>query len=240
MDHPVEENPPEPSAEAPAEVPSVPVAERLEPLVARLAASVPDLGLAAVFFVTWLAPNAFGERVVAYLMLVMLLEFLIVHASGMLGSVVFEEPLAPGMRAKSLLGLGGFYLLFAGALSLAFQAWWPLWTIALLLANRLLIVLTGELPEGTERLYIRRGWAVAAFFYLGFVFLTLLLPVPRLGLSEAVVASQNLPGSGLWIDEPHRVIAFGFLYFLATGVSELVSHRWLPAGSIPRPEHDQS
>lgn len=70
-------------------------------------------------------------------------------------------------------------------------------------------------------------------FYLAFVFVTTLLPMPKLGITPAVVDAQDLPGSGLWIDEPHRVIAFGFLYFSTWGISELYAHRWAAADQQP-------
>jgi hypothetical protein len=31
-----------------------------------------------------------------------------------------------------------------------------------------------------------------------------------------------LAGGGLWIDQPHTAIAFGFLYFLLVGLGEMV------------------
>ncbi len=200
-----------------------------DPLLARLASTAPDFCLAAAFLITWLAPYTFGERVVAYLMLVMLLEFIIVHSSGFMGSVMISHPLSRRTKVRSLLGLGAFYLLFAAAFSVGFGAWWPLWTILLLTLNRVLVVLTGDLPDGRERDFIRRGWAVGVLLYVGGVFITLFLPVPRFGITPEVVLAQDLPGGGIWIDEPHRVVAFGVLYFFGTGISELFSHRWLPA-----------
>ncbi|MFQ5572377.1 MAG: hypothetical protein ACE5G0_22095 [Rhodothermales bacterium] len=197
-------------------------------LPSRIATATPDLLFAAAYLITWIAPYTLGRRVVAYLMLVMLLEFLIVHSSGFMGSVVFNKPLATQTKITSLLGLALFYAIFALAFSVAFRAWWPLWTILLLTLNRMLIVFAGDVPEGHERAFIKRGWAVSALLYLVFAFITTLLPMPILGISREVVEAQALPGSGLWIDEPHRVLAFGFLYFLALGLSELFSHRWLP------------
>ena len=51
-----------------------------------------------------------------------------------------------------------------------------------------------------------------------------------------MIRLQEFTGSGLWIDEPQRVLAFGFLYFIGTGLSELFSHEWLPDGRLPRME----
>ena len=111
-------------------------------LPAMLAAA-PDIGLAAVFLIVWLAPEAAPAGTLTWLLLVMLLEFIIVHSSGFMG-------------------------------------------------------------------------------------------VPRFGLTREFVAGESLPSSGLWVDEPHRMVAFGFLYFAATAISELHGHRWIhPAHMHP-------
>jgi hypothetical protein len=203
------------------------------PISTRLLTALPDFGIAALFLTTWIAPRTFGDRMVGYLMLVMLLEFIIVHSSGFMGSVMLNDPLSSRAKLKSLLGFGAFYLLFAAGFSLGFQAWWPIWTILLMTLNRMMIVLMGNIPDKQERAYIQRGWAVSAMCYLLLVMVTVFLPLPRLGITRAEVAAQDLPGSGLWVDEPHRVIAFGFLYFLATGLSELYSHAWLKVQEVP-------
>jgi hypothetical protein len=194
--------------------------------------AAPDLGLAAVCLITWLAPPTFGDRFVAHIMLVMLLEFIIVHSSGFMGQTL----LAKGSRAdrmKGMLGFGVFYTLFVAGFALAFHTWWPIVAFWGLTANRLLAVLMGWVPAGKARDYVRRGWAAGALYYIGGVMLTTLLPVPRLGITRDVVRSLALPGEGLWIDQPHRVVAFGFLYFLARGISELYEHRWLQSGLPP-------
>jgi hypothetical protein len=51
-----------------------------------------------------------------------------------------------------------------------------------------------------------------ALYVLG-VFVTVILPLPRLGITPEVVAQLGIPGSGLWVERPHTVIAFGLLYF---------------------------
>lgn len=196
---------------------------------AGLVAALPDFALGGVFLVTWVAPGTFGRRMVAYLMLVMLIEFLIVHSAAFMGHVA----MGAGDRrhkVRSLLGLGALYTLFAGGFALAFKRWWPLWAFWGLTLNRLAGVMLGRGPSGRERHLIKRSWAAGVFFYIAFVFLTTLLPVPALGITPAVVRAQELPGSGLWIDDPQRVLAFGFLYFTAWGISQLFEHHWLAGG----------
>ncbi len=56
--------------------------------------------------------------------------------------------------------------------------------------------------------------------YVFGVFATIVLPVPRLGITPEVVAGQGFTSSGAWIEEPQRVIAFGVLYFTILGLFE--------------------
>ena len=135
--------------------------------LADVLSALPDFCLPATFLITWVRPLAFGDRMVAYLMLVMLLEFIVVHSAGFMGSAAMGS----GDRRKG------------------------------------------------------------AVFYLVFVGITTVLPLPKLGITAAVVSAQELPGEGLWIEQPHRVIAFGFLYFSAWGISELYAHRWAAGGT---------
>jgi hypothetical protein len=196
-----------------------------------LLAVAPDLGLAAVFLFVWLAPVELPEGVVGGLTLVMLLEFIIVHSSAFMGQVLFGSAPRP-RKAALVLGLSAFYTLFVGGFALAFKTWWPLVSFWGLQANRLLGVLVGQPPSGEEKAFLGRTWVAGVMFYLGGAFATILLPIPRFGLTPGVVAGQHLTGGGLWIDEPHRAMAFGFLYFAATAISELYGHRWLNPAHI--------
>jgi hypothetical protein len=125
--------------------------------------------------------------------------------------------------------LVAFYTLLVAAFSAAFRSWWPLAAFWGLSLNRMLPILLGQAPKEDEKALVLRGWVAGVLFYLGFVSLTVLAPVPELGLTPRVVASLGLPGEGLWIDEPHRALAFGFLYFAVTAISGAFGHAWIPA-----------
>lgn len=187
--------------------------------------ALPDFGFAGAFLLTWLAPRTLGDQAVTRLMLVMLLEFIIIHSSVFMGNVILS-PAAKVPRSVGILVLGLFYSIFAGAFSLAFRTWWPFGTFWLQTGNRMLSVVTGQ-PDSNARALLKKSWVVSIMLYLGCCFVTVVPPVPALGITPAVVASLHLPGEGLWITEPQRVIAFGFLYFALTGWSELFDHRWL-------------
>jgi hypothetical protein len=56
-------------------------------------------------------------------------------------------------------------------------------------------------------------WALTCMLYLGGVFATLFLPLPRLGITREIQPQLGIEGSGEWVSNPHIVIAFGALYF---------------------------
>jgi len=95
------------------------------PSARDLAASAPDAGLAIVFLVVWIAPGAALPGTVGYLLLLMMLEFVIIHSSAIMGTVALGEG-ARRRRSVALVGLAAFYTLFVGGISLAGKSWWPL------------------------------------------------------------------------------------------------------------------
>lgn len=188
--------------------------------------AIPDFSLALLALITWIEPQRIGERYVGWFLTLMLLEFIVVHSAAFLGSVAFSD--APkATRLSGTLGLAAFYTLFAGGFALAAKSWWPLLSFWGLIINRLLGILLGAAPSGAEKLYASRGWAAGAICYLGGVFATLFLPLPTLGVSSGMLGPIGENSSGVWVDEPQRVLAFAVLYFTAIGVSTMSNHRWL-------------
>lgn len=192
---------------------------------AGLAAAVPDFAIGFVCLIVWVRPQWLLDDALEFVVMLMLLEFIVIHSSAFLGTTMFAST---GTRAKSLgvLGLGAFYTLFVAGFSLAFKSWWPLASFWGQMGNRLLSVWFGRAPSEEQKQRIQLGWGVTCVCYLLGCFATVLLPIPRLGLTPDVVSRANLSGEGLWIDQPWRVAAFGFLYFTLVGWSELYEHRW--------------
>lgn len=185
---------------------------QLQPPAARLLAALPDSITAVVFLSLWIAPLWLGADGVRNAMLVMLVEFVLVHASVFLGSAVLGTE-STARRLATLLGFTLFYGLFVAAFAFAFKAWWPFAAFAWLLVGKIAIALdrSRSAPERLRRMQSEQG--LATITYLGGVFATTLLPLPRLGLGAEVVPQLGLPGGGLWVDRPHTVIAFGVFYF---------------------------
>jgi hypothetical protein len=186
--------------------------------------ALPDFALAAQFLLMWIDPKILGAEYVSLFVGLMVAEFIVIHSSVFLGHVLLGGADRFG-KAKAIVLIGLFYSLFFLGISLAVGAWYYLFAFWLLIANRLLGLWLGQVPTGEERALMQRGWAVTTLTYLLGVFATLFLPLPELGLTSSVVSSYGLPGEGVWVDEPHRAIAFGLLYYAVVGWSELYGHR---------------
>lgn len=187
--------------------------------------AIPDFGLALLFLVTWISPYAFAERTVAKLVLVVLMEFLIIHSSGFMGYVLFGEA-GKWRKAVQTIGLALFYTLFVAAFTFSFGQWWPLWAFWGMTLNRLLGILLGQAPTGQEKALVQKSWVVGALMYFFFVFFTVVVPLPTLGITPDVVARQGFTMKGLWVEDPQTALALGFLYYTSVGVSEMFGHSW--------------
>lgn len=179
----------------------------------RMLAVLPDAVSAVAFACLWMFPLAFGASGVRNGMLVMLVEFILIHSTAFLGAAAFAGNASRLRRVGLLAGFGMLYLVFIAAFSYAFEAWWPFLAFGWLLLGKLRTIFDARDPDGGGTRGAQAMWGISALAYLASVFATAFLPLPRLGIGEAVLAQLQLPGSGLWVEQPHRVIAAGVLYF---------------------------
>jgi hypothetical protein len=167
--------------------------------------------IAAMFLITWLRPNTFGPLTVHHLTFVMLMEFIVVHASGFLGAMAArDEP--RWRRAAMFAGLTAFYMIFAAGFAAMYGGWWPLWAFWGLLSSRFPTVVLRP-PDLRGQAVLIVNWAAMMVLYLGGIFLTAIISIPPLGVTAAVIEAQHFKDKGLWPEEPYRVMAFGALYF---------------------------
>ena len=190
--------------------PSSPVAR-----IARLLGATPDAltGLACVL--TWMFPFALGQGAVKTIVLMMLMEFLLVHGTGFFTGIVFADEMAKARRLLLMSGLLCFYGLFVAAFCFSFKAWWPVWMFLWLVLSKAAWVFLSSRDRAQEAQRQLQAWAFSTAAYIGAVFAGLLLPLPRLGLTEAVVPQLGLPGSGEWIERPQTAVAGMAFYFFA-------------------------
>lgn len=174
----------------------------------------------------WLWPFALGPLAVKTALLVMLLEFFLIHATGFFTAIGGAPDVSRAKRMLSLFGLTLFYLLMVGAFAWSFGEWWPLLAFLWLAVGKAAWAWgtrpgTGDGAQAAAMV----AWGGSVVAYIGGVFATLMLPVPRLGMTEAVQPAFGLQGGGVWIEEPHRVVAFGALYFALLCAGKLVAAR---------------
>ena len=204
------------------------------PWPGRVVSATPEIVASASYFAAWVAPASVAPAVLRSLVLAMLVEFLVVHSSGFLSAFLDRDAAALRRPLPVLLGLAAVYLLFAGAFGLAFGSWMPVWVIGWLIGSRVLTVVADPRGRADESARQRALWVSGAVLYLMLAFVTAIAPIPAFGIDAAARARMDLPGSGLWIDQPQRPIAMGAFYFGLLAAVELLE--WgLPAARGPAP-----
>ena len=84
-----------------------------------------DLLSAGIFFWVWLDPTGWRYDLVGYGLLIMVMEFALIHASGMFG--ITRDPAHPHpVAGKAALGMLGFYVLLVAGFALSFDDLWVL------------------------------------------------------------------------------------------------------------------
>jgi hypothetical protein len=179
----------------------------------RLLAGLPDATTAAVFLIAWIAPSIPGPEYVKNLMLVMLIEFIVMHSSAFYSVIATDSDDSRIKRTLWLIGLSAFYLAFVAGFAFAFDSSWPLFAFAWLFVSRFIHLWIHPAESGAEAGRLMTLWGASAFAYLVGAFATVMLPLPALGITPDFIRSMHLPGSGEWIDRPYTVLAFGALYF---------------------------
>jgi hypothetical protein len=193
--------------------------------------ALPDAITALVFLKLWLSPLAFGEWGVQHAQFVLLVEFVLIHASGALGGAIEGDR----SRAIKLLWVAAFvlfYLMFIASLAEAAGHGWPILAFLWLLLGKL-GRLFGNLDCEDARWQRHSDWAIGMLLFVGGAFATLAFPVPELGITAEVRPLLGIEGHGDWVDEPQRPIAFGVLYFGLLSLARFTGFRlprsWFPA-----------
>lgn len=186
-------------------------------LLRRTFAALPDTVTASVFLTLWIRPLAFGVHGVRNGMLVMIVEFVLIHATIFLPIALAVLVSGFKSRARGVAAVAvlvAIYLFFIVALSAAFQSWWPFIAFTWLLLGKagLPIVEATGADDGGHEVAV---WLVSVLTYIIGGLLITVLPLPQFGFADIEHGVLGLPSgaSGIWIDEPYRVMAFGALYF---------------------------
>lgn len=188
--------------------------------LACLASAAPSFLLVVTLVRVWVDPMSVDDGAWVPLAVgIMVLEFLVLHSGGFMGALAVGD--VPVVRKVLLfLGLVVMYGLFALGFSVAVGSWAVMKIYGVLMAGRFMTVMAAS-QEGKVMLLVRSGVGVVA--YLGSVFLTLFIPLPRGGLDPSILdAVYPGRGGGEWEQRPETAIAAGVLYFTILGIFELV------------------
>lgn len=180
---------------------------------ARAFAALPDALTASVFLAAWIAPSWLGPEVVKNLMLTMLIEFIVMHSSGFYAVICGMGTRRRGKRLAMLAVLSSFYLLFVLAFAYGFGSTWPIFVFGWLFVSRFAHIWVHPLQSAAETGRMLLMWAASGATYVIGAVATVMLPLPRLGVSPEFVATMHLTGKGEWIARPFTVLAFGAIYF---------------------------
>ena len=191
----------------------------------RLLAALPDLLTAAVATWGWFDPSGWRHALVGYAVLMMLVEFVLIHASGLFGMAITPGQAHPLSR-RLLVGVLLFYLVLVGGFAWDFGDPWVFAGAAWLLLAKAWPLLGGDRTRISQAQ--RAMWGASIVYYLLAVAATVLLPVPRLGITGHGGDYDMAGQGGLWASQPHTAIAALAIYFLLLGLTRLAGwdQRW--------------
>jgi hypothetical protein len=200
-------------------------------VVMAVAFAIPCFTMAARLFRVWRDPMGVEDgRWVRIGTGVFVLEFVLLHAGILLGAAGAGADTLAG-KVGATLGLTAFYELFAGAVALGFQSRMLFTSFLWMIGGRFVALAVGISERDTELLTAHS--VVGMMIYFAMVLVSVVLPIPRLGITPQVAAATRQPNaSGTWVDHPHRAIGAAAVYFLLLGVVELSVMTWIDPGTL--------
>ncbi len=169
-------------------------------MLKRLAAAIPDAGLAAAFVLA--LGGGLGAEARDHLFRAALLEFPAIHCGGFL-MVPWIIGWQGARKAGFVAGLVAAYAAVLGTVALVIGAWWPLWIFLGLVANRAVGIALMPSPEGGELDRIAHSWGGAIVLFV---------------VAAVVGGMGGTRGA---------VYAAAALYFAAIAASELTNWGWV-------------
>jgi len=173
--------------------------------------AIPNTVMAALFLATWIDPRVLGKDSVQFMLTVIVLEAITVHASGFLLALGASK-LQAKRKVTGLIGLGLLYSIFAGAICSVFSTWWPFFALWGLIVNKILGVLVSPDTDldsaAMDRVMFPWIGSVSLFFVL--MFAVSLVPLPTLGTFPIGIRTAH---DYMRINNPHQGLALGFFYF---------------------------
>jgi len=188
---------------------------------------LPDAVTSAWCLWVWLHPLAFDASAVRCVVLMMLMEFLLLNATGFFTAIPFMVELPRSVRATMIVGLAVIYFALVWAFASPFHAFWPYLAFGWLAAGKLAWIVRNRRVTGSEHTWLTGTWAVSVVAYLGAVGIGELHSLPTFGIVPSILPSLHLPGGEGWVSQPgnagwlaapHKAVAAAVFYFGAVGI----------------------
>jgi hypothetical protein len=201
-------------------------------------AFIPDLALGLVYLAAWVLPGLVSAGAAGWLVLGIELEALALFGAYLIAMAliaIFDRTakiLHRVIGVGIILGLVGF----AAFQVWRYQFWWPAVGLAVLLGNRLLGFFAGGTRNDDARMWMLMDAIFGLGLYMVAVGPTFYFPVPAFGAdlgplppeharwcavpADFVADFFDKPVTGDWCAEPHRALAGGALYFLASALRD--------------------
>jgi hypothetical protein len=177
----------------------------------RLLGAACDTISAFFFLFVWLSPMAFGPEAVRVAFMIMLVEFLLFHATAVLGAQASRG----AVGCLPLVGFGGAYLLFFVVTAVSYESLWPLGAYTWLLLAKLFSSTIVSRDRTQDQHWQNGIWVLSFIAWLGLALLTAVLPIPQLGMTpDAIEQVESFAISGSLAEYPQKLVVFGAAYFL--------------------------
>lgn len=187
----------------------------------NLLTGLPLLGLSGAYLATWINPSCLGQDTAGELAILIGVEFVLVHGYGFMAKAALEG------AVKVLIGMSLFYSLFLIGYCLIAKALWPVLPLVWMTLGKMTDTFNRKPgSQGSDALIratIDTRWGCAIGAYILFAFLTVIIPLPELGLKNGDYNREFFRElGGEWGRNPEKPLAFGFLYFGTLGILELL------------------
>jgi hypothetical protein len=180
--------------------------------------------MAGFFGAVWLQPALVGDQPLHMGSTILVVEFVLIHAAGLMGAVAtsgLTTPQRVGAVAGSLL----IYLPFSALFVIFLDAWWSVHALVWLTFGKLSLSMRSDPLSADARAEMKSFWGTSVGLYvLGWI-LFAVIPVPELGIRAATVETAKLALGVPFVEEPQRIMAFGLFYFGLLGWAKLAGFR---------------
>jgi hypothetical protein len=153
--------------------------------------------------------------------LVYVVEFMSLHAAGMLAGFIVSERMHASLRVFGIVVLGGLYVAFFVYLGMQAEIWWPAAVMAMFIYGKIGHALFRPRdPNHRFRFGLQWGGSTALFVLL--TGLAFALPWPHLGIAPSPDEGRVL-ADGATEAPAHTLMVAGTLYF---SILALIKYRF--------------